>query len=442
MYRQTNYAYQNPAETDFLYAQRFMYEGLGLIAMDFLGTTALVAGLACTATGPASLNINIGPGRIYSLQTLEPTAWGQNASFGGLAVDTATDHEILKQGLFRDTTAFSCPAPGTSGQSVNYLIEASFSEVDAVPLSLNFVSSTPPYPSVAPQTLNTVRQDKCVITVKAGTPATTGSQTTPSPDASNLGLWVVTVANGQSTITAGNISVYNSANFINETLTQKISQTTADGRYVLLATTSPTYQKLTTSGNYTPSAGVKRIEVRMVGGGSGSSGSGTGVPAGNAGNGGDTIFNGIHAAGATGATASGNPGIGGTGGTGTAAYRAAGQPGNAGIPVSNGFGGSPNATGPSGASSLLGGAPPGDTAAAANSGAGGGAPSQSGALNAQTGASGASGEYVELLPITNPGTIAFTIGAGGTAGVAGASGQAGHAGGSGVIWVKEIYTLG
>jgi hypothetical protein len=236
MDRQTQYAYEVPAETDFLYASRFGYEGLGLLAMDLLGTTTLVAGLACTPTGPASLQVNIGPGRIYAKQNLEDTAWGLFNSIGGLPVDTAADHKILKQGLLRDTTLLAVmPAPGSAGQSINYLIEASFSEADALPLSLPFVSATAPYPPIAPNTLNTVRQDKCVITVKAGLAATTGSQTTPSVDSGNVGLYVVTVANGQTTITSGNIAVYSPSSFISETLTQKISQATADARYPLLS---------------------------------------------------------------------------------------------------------------------------------------------------------------------------------------------------------------
>ena len=49
------------------------------------------------------------------------------------------------------------------------------------------------------------RLDKCVVQVKAGTPATTGSQVAPTVDAGWIPLWAVTVANGATTITAGNI---------------------------------------------------------------------------------------------------------------------------------------------------------------------------------------------------------------------------------------------
>jgi hypothetical protein len=261
MHRQTQYAYEVPSETDFLYASRFAYEGLGLLAMDLLGTSSLVSGLACAPTGPASMAVTIAPGRIYSKQNLDDTAWGQLASFGGLAADVTADHQILKQGILRDTTTLATmAAPGTTGQSINYLVQAAFSTVDAVPLSLPFVSATAPYPPIAPQNLNTVRKDSCVITVKAGTAAATGSQTTPAVDSGNVGLWVVTVANGQTSITSGNITAYSGAPFITETLTQKISQAFGDARYLQVANgrirlTANTTFYVSTTGNDTTGDG-------------------------------------------------------------------------------------------------------------------------------------------------------------------------------------------
>jgi hypothetical protein len=61
---------------------------------------------------------------------------------------------------------------------------------------------------------NTKRAGQCVVSVKSGAAATTGTQTTPAPDAGCVGAWVVTVANGQTTITAGNISGYANAPFM------------------------------------------------------------------------------------------------------------------------------------------------------------------------------------------------------------------------------------
>jgi hypothetical protein len=61
---------------------------------------------------------------------------------------------------------------------------------------------------------NTVRKGQCLVQVKAGVAATTGTQVTPSPDAGFTGLFAVTVANGQTTITSGNIVQLATAPFI------------------------------------------------------------------------------------------------------------------------------------------------------------------------------------------------------------------------------------
>jgi hypothetical protein len=65
--------------------------------------------------------------------------------------------------------------------------------------------------------------------------ATTGTQVTPAPDVGFTALWAITVANSQSTVTSGNIAMVSGAPFITESLTQKISQTTADARYAQIS---------------------------------------------------------------------------------------------------------------------------------------------------------------------------------------------------------------
>ena len=210
---------------------------LGKLAAAVLGTSTLANGLAVTPTAPASLQVNVAPGEIYSLAALEATA------YGSLAADTT--HQIVKQGISLDTVPLTINPPGTAGQSINYLVQATFAEQDIsvdptsgnTPVVLQFYnSSNPQVPWSGPggngQSSNTFRQGSVVLTAKAGIAATTGSQVTPAPDAGNIGLYVVTVANGQSTITSGNIALYAGAPIIGETLTQKISQATADSRYV------------------------------------------------------------------------------------------------------------------------------------------------------------------------------------------------------------------
>src|SRR6202012_4158317 len=101
-----------------------------------IGTSTAVAGLACGPTGPASLNVVVGPGQIYSLQNVDGSA------YSSLAPDTT--HQIMKQGLLMDAVTLSCPAPGTTGQSINYLIEAAFQETDDQSNVLTYVNTANP----------------------------------------------------------------------------------------------------------------------------------------------------------------------------------------------------------------------------------------------------------------------------------------------------------
>lgn len=213
MDRRTLYFGQAFQDVDFLTGERYGYEALGLLALDLLGAATLVAGMACSPSSPAALTVQIAPGRIYAVQTLEATLWGGIGSptQGGLAADTNPDHQILKQGLLRDTTTLAgFTAPGGAGQSINYLVEVAFSEADSAPTQQQFYNTAQPTNPIQTP-ISQARQDKATLQVKAGVAATTGSQVTPSPDAGFSPLWVVTVANGQSTITAGNIAQHPSA---------------------------------------------------------------------------------------------------------------------------------------------------------------------------------------------------------------------------------------
>lgn len=194
--------------------------GLAKFAAAVLGTSGAVNGLACVPTGPASLQVVIQPGEIYQLASLEATVCGT------LPVDTT--HQVLKQGIQLDAVTLpTMAAPGTVGQSINYLIEASYSDQDVSvdPTTGNpnivlqfFNSASPSTPFTGPNNTgvssNTYRKGVVTLTVKAGAAATTGTQVTPTPDAGAIGLWVVTVANGQATVIAGNISAYPGAPFI------------------------------------------------------------------------------------------------------------------------------------------------------------------------------------------------------------------------------------
>jgi hypothetical protein len=210
--RQIVYAGAIPQEVDILATNKFAMVGLGYLALDLLGSGTAVSGLACTATAPASLNVQIGPGRLYSLQNVDNTA------YSSLPIDSA--HQILKQGILADALALGCAAPGTFGFSINYLIQASYQDLDVNLVTLPYYNVNNPTQAFSGPGNNgtaqaTTRSSTIVISAKPGTAATTGTQTTPAPDAGFVGLYVVTVANGQTTITSANISTVSTAPFIN-----------------------------------------------------------------------------------------------------------------------------------------------------------------------------------------------------------------------------------
>lgn len=228
MKRQIVYPGSIPLDSDLLNTNRNTMVAIAKVAAAMLGTATIVNGLACTPTSPASMQVQVAPGEIYSLANLDGTA------YGSLAADTT--HQILKQGILLDAATLSCPAPTTNGFSVNYLIEATYQDVDSNALVLPYYNASNPSQAFSGAgnngaAQNTTRDGVCSLQVKAGIAATTGAQVTPSADSGYVGLWVVTVAYGQTTIALSNITQATNAPFLTENLTQKISQSTADQRY-------------------------------------------------------------------------------------------------------------------------------------------------------------------------------------------------------------------
>lgn len=192
-----------PLETDVLNIEKDAYYGDGWLASAAIGTTTSVVGLAVTPTGPASLQVNVAPGAIFSLQTVDASA------YGSLGTDA---NQVVKMGIAAASSTLTITPPGTVGQSINYLVQVQFSETDGSPVVLPYYNAGNPAvawsgPNNTGTAQNTVRTDSCVIQLKAGTPAATGSQTTPAPDAGYTGIYVITCAQGQTTITAGNIAL-------------------------------------------------------------------------------------------------------------------------------------------------------------------------------------------------------------------------------------------
>ena len=194
---------QIPLDTDLLNTNKSMMLSIGALANAMFGGNTVVNGLSVSPQTVPNLSVAVAPGSIYQVAPVD------NSPYGSLPADT-TDSTV-KQGLQIASVTLACPAPTTAGFSINYLIEAVMTEVDTNPQLLPFYNATnPAQPYSGPgnsgaQTMTT-RACQVGLIAKPGIAATTGTQVTPSVDPGYIALAVVTVANGQTTIVAGNIT--------------------------------------------------------------------------------------------------------------------------------------------------------------------------------------------------------------------------------------------
>jgi hypothetical protein len=245
-----------PQATDILSAYQDPMINDGYIAQMLAGTSPLAVGLALSATAPASMTVNVGPGAITQLTEVDPNAYGD------LGTDT---NPLVKVGINQAATPFTLTAPTTSGQSINYLIEATFEEVDGTPIVLPYVNpSNPAVPFSGPNndgaTQNSVRAQIASLQLLAGTPANTGTQTTPATTSGWSPLYVITVNFGQTQITSSSWSVAPGSPFIG-------------GGAVNFGRLLGAPKTFTSSGTYTPSPGARLVRVRAVAGGGAGGGS-------------------------------------------------------------------------------------------------------------------------------------------------------------------------
>jgi hypothetical protein len=254
-----------PLDTDLLSVNRNSMIALGFLAQAILGTRTVADGLLCQPTSPASMNIVIGAGSITQIGPIDVLAYG--------SIPPDTTDQIVKMGINSSLTTFTVTAPSSAGQSVNYLVEATFQEVDGNPVVLPYYNASNPAqsfsgPGNAGTAQNTVRTQSVQLQLKPGIPGNTGSQTTPLADSGWIGLYQVTVAYGQTQVTAGNIAVIPTAPF----LTWKLPS--------LRPGFGSGVQTFSSSGGFAVPAGVIQVEVEVWGGGAGSYASVSGLPSG------------------------------------------------------------------------------------------------------------------------------------------------------------------
>jgi hypothetical protein len=261
-----------PLDSDLLSTNRNTMVALGALLQATLGTTPVIDGLAVTPTIPASLSVIVSPGSITQATTVD-----QNA-YGSLAAD-ATD-ALVKMGINLTATTLTLAAPTTSGQSVNHLIEAAFVESDTSATVLPYYNAAnPAQPYLGPNNTGTAqatsRIQRVQLQLKAGTPATAGTQTTPPVDNGWSGIAVVTVNYGQTQVTSANIAQAS----LSPALAWKLPA---------LRPGFPSLQAFTSSSSFTIPVGVTRLKVTVIGGGGAGGTHGT-TPSGGGGGGGHAI---------------------------------------------------------------------------------------------------------------------------------------------------------
>ena len=324
-----------PASADILTLQRNAMLGLGFLAQATLGTSTIVDGLAASQTTVASLSINIGPGSITSLSTIDATP------YGSLAADT-TD-PLVKMGINIAPTVLSLSGyvPGTSGQQVYVLVEASLAETDTGSTVLSYYNASNPAspysgPSNSGTAQNTARVQRVSLQLKAGTPS--ASPVMPATDSGWTALYYVLLSYAQTQITTAQIVALPGAPFV----PNKLPTLTPGFAHI---------QFITSTTTWTVPAYVTRIRVRAWGAGGGGGGAGGTASSATGGSGGghtDGIFTvvpgtaytvTVGTGGTAGASTGGNGGTGGTtsfgalcsatggsGGTGSASGAASGSP--------------------------------------------------------------------------------------------------------------------
>jgi hypothetical protein len=198
-----------PQDTDVLYTNLFGLLSEAFQNAAFVGTSTAVAGLACTPTAPASLQVNVGVGSIFQMDEVDASAYG---SLGTNA------NNVVKMGILPIAQTLTITPPPTTGYSQVYLVEAALQDIDGGSMALSYYNSADsadPFsgPNDSGSSNYTQRSCRCVIQLKAGVPATAGTQVTPSADVGFVGLYAITVSNGTTQIVSTNIAQLPSAPF-------------------------------------------------------------------------------------------------------------------------------------------------------------------------------------------------------------------------------------
>ena len=228
-----------------------------------LGITTTVNGFACTPTTPATLSVVLTAGEVYQVENLEQSSWSSlpaNLAFS-----------IVKQGIQLGNVTFGITPPATFGFSQVFLLEVQYQDLDTGLVTLPYFNATPgqqgvPFmgPGNSGTAQNTVRQGAVAAQLKAGIAASTGTQVAPTADPGWTGLFLITVAFGATTITAGNIVQANAAPWIPATLPQ-VPPGVLNGSWIYAQDTGTAnaYSATVSVPGFVPSQLVPGMQVRL-----------------------------------------------------------------------------------------------------------------------------------------------------------------------------------
>jgi hypothetical protein len=405
-----------PLDTDLLSINRNTMIALGFIIRATLGTGTVADGLSCSPTLPASMSIQIGAGSLSQLSVVDTSPYG--------SLNTDISDPLVKMGVNLTPRILDLQAPSSSGTSINYLVQANFDESDQGLVVLpyyNAANPSQPYsgPTNSGSPQATSRSQAVQLSLKAGTPSSSGTQLTPVVDQGWVGLYTITVSYGQTAITPSNIASLPTAPFIGWKLPY-LSPGFGAG-----------VQSFLSSDNFVVPAGASQLEVELWGGGSGSFASVTTSSSGGGSGGGYARkrINGvtpgqiinvtIGSGGAAGNTSGASAGAGGTTTFGQYASATGGNLNYLTSPTSPQFGATPAGIGINGDLNLAGSA--GQSATLNQGGMGGGAPMCGGQNSGTTGVGG-----------TTPGGGAAGAGTGANSGTP----YDGAVGGSGLVIIR------
>lgn len=240
-----------PLDTDLLNTNRNVMMALGTLMQAVLGGTTIVDGLAVSPTSPPSMNLQVGPGSISVTTSLDASAYG--------TLGSDTTDILVKMGGNVSPTLLAVSPPAPAGTSIAYLIEAAYFEADVNSTILPYYDPANPAVPWLGQAGSgvaqpTVRAQRVALKAKPGNTAVTGSQTAPGPDPGWVGIAVVTVTAGASTITAQSITPLASA----PTIPFKLPD---------LRPGYASAQAFSSSGVFTVPTGVSRARITAIGGG-------------------------------------------------------------------------------------------------------------------------------------------------------------------------------